>query len=83
MRHDRIIDLLGGNRPLGRLVGRSDSAVSRWRVRGIPPNYWPLIVRLAIKLGKDQITYDALAVGPPARRVVQYQTKELKVERVA
>jgi hypothetical protein len=38
---------------------------------------------LAVKLGKDQITYDALAVGPPARRVVQYQTKELKVERVA
>jgi len=82
MRHDRIIDLLGGNTTLGRLVGRSDSAISRWRINGIPPNYWPELARLARKLKVEDITIESLAAGHPAR-ASEYRSKGRAAERVA
>lgn len=84
MRHDRIIDLLGGNTTLGRLLDRSDSAISRWRTNGIPPNFWPRIVRLAAKLDVD-VTFDKLAAGPPSDRSVTDRGKSRgrTAERVA
>jgi hypothetical protein len=66
MRHDRIIDLFGGNMALSKLVGRSDSAISRWRDNGIPPAFWPLILDLADAHGlADQITIEELRAGLP------------------
>ena len=65
MRHDRIIDAFGGNTALGRLVGRSDSAVSRWRDNGIPPSFWPLILDLADAHDLDEINIDELRAGLP------------------
>jgi hypothetical protein len=81
MRHDRIIDLLGGNTTLGRMLDRSDSAVSRWRDNGIPPSFWPDVVRIAAKLGKEEITFDALANGSRTR--VGNRSKGRTAERVA
>jgi hypothetical protein len=66
MRHDRIIDLFGGNTALSELVGRSDSAISRWRLNGIPPAFWPLILDLAAVRDLDEITIDELRAGLPA-----------------
>jgi hypothetical protein len=63
MRHDRIIDLFGGNTALAKLVGRSDSAISRWRDNGIPPRFWPLILDLADGHGFEEITIDELRAG--------------------
>jgi hypothetical protein len=81
MRHDRIIVLLGGNRTLGRLLDRSESAVSRWRDNGIPPSFLPDIVRMAQKLGKEEITFDALVNGSRTR--VGNRSKGRAAERVA
>lgn len=65
MRHDRIIDLFGGNTVLARLVGRSDSAISRWRDNGIPPAFWPLVLDLADAHGLDDVTIEELRAGLP------------------
>lgn len=65
MRHDRIIDLFGGNMALSKLVGRSDSAISRWRDNGIPPSFWPLILDLAAARHFDEVTIDELRAGLP------------------
>lgn len=81
MRHDRIIDLFGGNTALGELVGRSDSAVSRWRINGIPPNYWTMVAALSRKHADEEVSLESLAAGhggPPARR-----SKGNRAERVA
>jgi hypothetical protein len=67
MRHDRIIELFGGNVALGDLVGRSDSAVSRWRVNGIPPQYWLMIVALSRRHASEQVSFEMIAAGPPVR----------------
>ena len=66
MRHDRIIDLFGGNTPLSQMTGRSDSAISRWRSNGIPPSFWPLILDLAAAHGLAEVTIDELRAGLPA-----------------
>lgn len=66
MRHERIIDLFGGNVALGRLVKRSDSAISRWRANGIPPNFWPMIARLSRKKADREITIEDIAAGAPS-----------------
>lgn len=65
MRHDRIIDLFGGNAALAKLVGRSDSAVCRWRDNGIPPALWPLILDLADAYDHAEVTIDELRAGLP------------------
>lgn len=65
MRHDRIIDLFGGNTELAKLVGRSGSAISRWRDNGIPPAFWPLILDLAEAHGLDEVTIEELRAGLP------------------
>ena len=81
MRHDRIIDAFGGNTALSLLIGRSHSAISRWRDNGIPPQFWPLIVDLAEAQARrlrsdsafrpgdadcfDEITMEELRAGLP------------------
>lgn len=83
MRHDRIIDLFGGNVALGDLVGRSDSAVSRWRINGIPPNYWPMVAMLSRKHASREVSIEALAAGHPTRPAFRYRSKGARVEPVA
>jgi hypothetical protein len=73
MRHDRIIDLFGGNTPLARLFGLTDSAISRWRTAGIPPAHWPLLVDFALAHGLDEITIEELRAGLP--RDSRYRVK--------
>ena len=48
-----------------RSVGRSNSAISRWRINGIPPAYWPLMLDLADARGLDDITIEELRAGLP------------------
>jgi hypothetical protein len=81
MRHDRIIDLFGGNTALGKLVGRSDSAVSRWRDNGIPPNMWPIISVLARQQGIRGASIESLAAGPPTM-TQSYRTRGSRSEPV-
>lgn len=82
MKHDLIIDLFGGNTVLGKLVGRSDSAISRWRDNGIPPNFWPMIAMLSRKHAAEEVTIESLAAGPPTR-YGSYRSKGARPERVA
>lgn len=65
MRHDRVIDAFGGNAPLAKLVGRSDSAVSRWRNNGIPPVFWVRIVHLSRVYASEAVTIEALTADMP------------------
>lgn len=51
MRHDRLIDRLGGYRALAERLGRHPSTVFRWQTTGIPAELWPAIVRLAREEG--------------------------------
>lgn len=81
MRHDRIIDLFGGNTVLSELIGKSDSAISRWRINGIPPAHWPFIVDLAEARGLDEITFDELRAGLP--RVSRYRVGKAAARSVA
>jgi hypothetical protein len=79
MRHDRIIDLFGGNIPLAELVGRDPSAVSRWRINGIPARHWPLIVRLARRRRVaefDDVSLTSLAAGMPKQTVPAYHRRK-------
>lgn len=66
MRHDRIIDLFGGNTALAGLVDRHHTAISRWRTNGIPPSYWLLLAKLAAErgFGRD-VTIEELSAGLP------------------
>ena len=81
MRHDRIIDLFGGNTALSELTGRSDSAISRWRINGIPPAIWPLLLDLAAARGLDEITIEELRAGLP--RDSRYRVGRLLTRPVA
>jgi hypothetical protein len=86
MRHDRIIDLFGGNIPLAELVGRDPSAVSRWRINGIPARHWPLIVRLARRrrvAGFDDVSLTNLAAGMPKPIITAYRRKGCSAETAA
>ena len=83
MRHDRIIELFGGNVALGDLIGRSDSAVSRWRTNGIPPNYWPLVAMLSRKHATKEVTIESLAAGPPVKGALAYRARTTKGRTVA
>jgi hypothetical protein len=69
MRHDRIIDLFGGNQIVADLVGKHNSAVSRWRKDGIPPVYWPFLARVARRRRLKDIDMEDFVAGlPPASR---------------
>ena len=67
-RHDRIIDLFGGNTVLAGLIGSHHSTVSRWRINGIPPRLWTRIVRLARVYASEEVTIEELTAGHDARR---------------
>ena len=66
--HSKLIDALGGNTKVGAALGRSDSAVSRWRVNGITPWAWPAVARLAAAAGIKITTEQLEATSPPFGR---------------
>jgi hypothetical protein len=82
MRHDRIIESFGGNKALARLIGRSDSAISRWRDNGIPPQFWVALATLSRKHAEQEITLEAIAIGPPGR-AGNHRSRSPRAERVA
>ncbi len=45
------------------LSARSDSAVSRWRINGIPPNYWTMVAALSRKHADEEVSLESLAAG--------------------
>lgn len=42
-----IITLLGGWEPVADEIGCTQSAISNWKIRGIPPARWLTLVRFA------------------------------------
>jgi DNA-binding transcriptional regulator YdaS (Cro superfamily) len=58
-----IIDELGGTGEVAAALVLSDSTVSSWRSRprGIPPEHWTALVRVAAERGKAEITLETLA----------------------
>jgi hypothetical protein len=69
---DRIIKELGGRTELSYEFDVSESAIDNWRYRGIPPRYWPQIIRLAEKRGIEDINLDSLEAHRPIRRRRRY-----------
>jgi hypothetical protein len=66
MRHEQLIETLGGNVAVAALCGRSPSAVSRWRSNGIPSRFWPRLVRAALRRDVP-IDLETYFVGHPQR----------------
>lgn len=60
---DSIIDAIGGTKGVAEGLGESASTVSGWRTRpgGIPGRHWSAVVRLAVEVGKPEVTLEVLA----------------------
>lgn len=57
-----VLARLGGNAVIAAKIGVDDSAISHWRVRGIPPARWPALVSLAAERGcPDVVNWETLA----------------------
>lgn len=66
----QIIKDLGGPTAVAISLGAPLGTVSAWKSRqSIPPQYWPSLVSLAAKTGKEQITFEALARMAGAQKV--------------
>jgi hypothetical protein len=74
---DEIINELGGRQEVSYQVGISASAVDNWRYRGIPPRYWPQLIRLARQLGRRDINLDSLEVHRPIRHRRKYVMRSI------
>jgi len=58
-----IIDDLGGTGEVAKALSLADSTVSSWRARGaIPGVNWSRIVALACERGRNEITFETLAL---------------------
>lgn len=64
MDHGDIIRALGGYQKLAPIVGRDVSTVFRWQETGIPPAFWPSVLRLA-KRKRVELTLHQLERGSP------------------
>ena len=64
MRHDKLIERLGGYRTVAEALGCDPSTAYRWQDTGIPADRWPAILRLASKAGIE-LTADALLRNSP------------------
>jgi DNA-binding transcriptional regulator YdaS (Cro superfamily) len=63
MDHSTIIDQLGGTYAVAHAVGCNPSNVSRWRKVGIPPERYPVIVKLARRHALAEVTLETLYAG--------------------
>jgi hypothetical protein len=68
MRHQLVIATLGGPRHLAAALGAHRTRVSHWQREGIPPRRFAEIVRLAGRLGRPEITLEALFRGRASMR---------------
>jgi hypothetical protein len=62
MDHKTILNELGDNHTLARLLGVHPSSVSRWKADGIPIEHWPRLLRIAQARGV-WLTLDLLEAG--------------------
>ena len=67
MRHDKIIDHLGGFRHVAGKLGLDPTTVWRWQGNGIPPERWPAVLQLAKRKGLI-VTLDQLMRASPVSR---------------
>lgn len=65
MKHDEIIDALGGPMKLAADLGCHHSQPVRWKATGIPPRRWRAVENLAVSAGVDGITVAIIAAGAP------------------
>jgi len=70
MRHCQIIDELAANlgsqAELARRLGVDDTQVSKWKVRGIPPRYWPKL--LLVARARMRLSLHDISIGSPLRK---------------
>jgi len=58
-----IFDALGGPAAVSRLISVNGSTASEMKRReSIPPEYWAALVEAAKAAGRDDITYESLAL---------------------
>lgn len=68
MRHDKLIEQLGGYRQLAEKLGRHPSTVFKWRANGIPRDLWPDVLKLARRRRVAGVSYTTLFAGHPIRK---------------
>lgn len=56
-----VIEKLGGTGEVARICSVGPSAVSNWKIRGIPAEHWLAVANAASDLGLDGITFESLA----------------------
>lgn len=78
MEHASVIAVLGGPAKVAEALGCHRTRASHWAVDGIPPARFPVIVELARKAGRDDVTIDGLfrARAPQRRAVVHAKHNE-------
>jgi hypothetical protein len=65
MEHKDILAALGYYREVAARMGVHHSTVSRWKTEGIPPEYWPRVVRMARARKVRGITLEVIEAGSP------------------
>ena len=68
MDHSKLIDALGGTQEVAQALGCHPGHVSRYRIQGIYPPRFPVIVEMARKRGVPGVTYEALFAGMPGNQ---------------
>jgi hypothetical protein len=69
MRHDQIIDYLGGWRVVARKLNVAPTTVWRWKDNGIPAERWPAVMALAKKAGVALTLEQLMRTYPPALKL--------------
>jgi hypothetical protein len=67
MRHDRLIEALGGYVEVSHRLRRDASTVWKWQHTGIPTQHWARLLRMAARAGIP-LTIESLERGAPRRR---------------
>lgn len=76
MRHDQIIEHLGGFRHVAGKLGLDPTTVWRWKGNGIPPERWPAVLHLAKRKGLIVTLDQLMRASPVSRRKAPAKPKD-------
>ena len=65
MDHRDILNAIAHYKAVAERMGVHPSTACRWKAEGIPPEYWPRIVRMARAYGARWVTIDLLESTSP------------------
>jgi hypothetical protein len=79
MSHGEIIDRLGGHNEVATFLCCRPNRVIKWKIRGIPPSLFALIVRLAEQKGLSLTEAELIATSPAKRLAARDLTHAMEM----